>query len=178
MAESASPGLPSPLTLRPFEPRDEPAALLAHAQLLREGFNFLLDYDPDMSWRDYLARLDEVSEGVDLSPGRVPSDLLVAEVAGNLVGRTSIRHSLNDFLTHEGGHIGYAVIPAERRQGYATAILRLSVTRARALGIDDVLVTCDVDNTASSSVIERCGGLLDSVVRSAAGRSVKRYWIR
>jgi predicted acetyltransferase len=176
----AADGTPQPsarLTLRPFAVQDERAALSAHALLLREGFSFLLDYDPDTGWADYLVRLDEISNGVNLGWGRVPSTLLVADVSGTMVGRTSIRHELNSFLIHEGGHIGYAVIPDERRKGYATAILLRSLERARELGIGTALVTCDDDNTGSATVIERCGGILESVVRASTGRSVRRYWL-
>ena len=80
---------------------------------------------------------------------------LVAEVAGQLVGRTSIRHELNEFLAREGGHIGYGVVAEHRHRGYATAILRISLIIARAVGIDRVLVTCDEDNVGSAAVIER-----------------------
>lgn len=48
---------------------------------------------------------------------------------------------------------------------------------ARENGVDRVLVTCDDDNTGSATVIERCGGLLDSVVDGAEGDRVRRYWI-
>jgi predicted acetyltransferase len=50
---------------------------------------------------------------------------------------------------------------------------------ARALGVTDVLVTCDDDNVGSASVIERCGGTLDSIVdRDGGATAVRRYWIR
>jgi predicted acetyltransferase len=63
---------------------------------------------------------------------RVPATFLVADVDGAIVGRVSIRHELNDHLTHFGGHIGYGVRPAHRRRGYATEILRQSLVIARA----------------------------------------------
>jgi predicted acetyltransferase len=41
-----------------------------------------------------------------------------------------------------------------------------------------ILVTCDADNYASARVIEKCGGRLDSVVRSPrSAKEVCRYWI-
>lgn len=88
------------------------------------------------------------------------------------LGRLAIRHRLNDFLLEVGGHIGYDVRPSRRRQGHATAMLRAALPRARDLGIDPVLVTCDDDNVGSIRVIEAAGGVLEDV------RGVKRrYWI-
>jgi predicted acetyltransferase len=93
----------------------------------------------------------------------------------------SLRHSLDDpagFLRLAGGHIGYAVRPAHRRQGYATEILRQSLTLATGRGIDPALVTCDDNNVASAAVIERCGGVLDGIVTDPkTGAPKRRYWV-
>jgi predicted acetyltransferase len=54
-------------------------------------------------------------------------------------------------------------VTSPRRRGYATEILRQALTIANAHGIDPVLVTCDDTNIASATVIERCGGELESI---------------
>jgi predicted acetyltransferase len=142
-----------------------------------EGFVFGLGLDPAMSWAAYLKTLGDHRRGRNLPDGWVASTFLVAEAARHLVGRTSIRHELNDFLEREGGHIGYGILPRYRRSGYATEILRQSLIIARAIGIGRVLVTCDDDNVGSIAVIERCGGKLNSVIRSQARGALKRkYW--
>jgi predicted acetyltransferase len=115
--------------------------------------------------------------GIDLPVNRVRAAFLAADVDGQLVGCASIRFELNELLAARGGHIGYAVIPAFRRRGYATAILNESVKIARSEGVDAVLVACDEDNVGSASVIERCGGVLESIAFAEDGTAFRRYWI-
>lgn len=164
------------LRLRPLRLDDEAAFRAAHQVMAAEGFTF--GFDPATQWNIYLKTLQDHHRGLNLAEDRVPATFLVADVAGVIVGRASIRHALNDRLKREGGHIGYAVFPPYRRRGYATEILRQSLVIARANGVDRVLLTCDDDNAGSIAVIERCGGRLDSVIRlKHSAIPVRRYWI-
>jgi len=166
------------LRLRLLEPGDEAQARAAHEELAGDHFPFLLDTRPDEDWGAYLRRQARIAAGLDLPYGWVASTQLVGDVAGRIVGRVSLRHELNEFLTLFGGHVGYAVRPADRRRGYATMMLGQTLVRARALGLDRVLVTCDVDNVASAAVIERCGGVLENVQPGDARSGAKRrYWV-
>lgn len=89
------------------------------------------------------------------------------------LGRLAIRHRLTDLLRDSGGHIGYDVRPTARRRGYASAMLGEALPVARALGLDQVLVTCDSDNVASRKVIEANGGRYEDTRDNKL-----RYWIR
>ena len=95
---------------------------------------------------------------------------------GRLVGVISVRHTLNEFLLRAGGHIGYGVRPSARRQGYATAMLRAVLPKARELGLSRVMVSCNKDNLASARTIQNNGGVLENEVLEE-GRIVQRYWI-
>jgi predicted acetyltransferase len=88
------------------------------------------------------------------------------------LGRIAIRHSLTPLLLEAGGHIGYDIRPSERRRGHATAMLRAALPISFGLGLDPVLVTCDVDNIASRRVIERNGGVLEDQRKQKL-----RFWI-
>jgi predicted acetyltransferase len=166
------------MLVRPLSLNDEREALQAHAELADGAFPFLLDDTPGQSWERYVARLEEVRQGIELAPDRVAATFLVGEVDGHIVGRVSIRHELNDYLARYGGHIGYAVRPAYRRRGYATALLRHGVRVAHELGIERALVTCDVGNEASERAILTCSGVLENVVEMPDGAGKRaRYWI-
>ena len=165
------------LILRPFTIADEADAMTAQEELKADGFEFLLDVTEGQSWPDFVARLDEISRDINVAADRVPADLLAADVDGELVGRVSIRHHIDHpFLAEYGGHIGYATRPAYRRLGYATAMLRLSLQRVRAYGVDQALLTCDDNNAASAATIERCGGVFFERLVTLNDVPRRRYW--
>ncbi len=172
----AARGAAQGLRLRPPRLADEAAFAAGHLAMAAEGFTFGLGYRPGKPWASYLQELEDHRHGRNLPAGHVPGTFLVADVAQQIVGRTSIRFTLNAFLAERGGHIGYGVLPQCRRRGYATEILRQSLSIVRAAGAGRVLVTCDQDNAASRAVIESCGGVLDSVV-TLDGMPVLRFWI-
>jgi predicted acetyltransferase len=141
--------------------------------------NFLHYYEEGMSLSRYLEVLEERERGVNLPPNHVPSTFLFAFAGDRIVGRVTIRHRLNDFLTRIGGHIGYVVIPEFRRKGHATVILRLALQVAHdRFGLDHVLVTCDDDNVGSIKTIENNGGVLEDIVSGpGVDKPTRRYWI-
>jgi predicted acetyltransferase len=167
------------LRLRPLRLDDEADFRAAHSELAADGFPFGF-MEPGTTFAEHVRRTAEHRRGRDLPPGFVESSFLVADVAGDLVGRTSIRHVLNDALARHGGHIGYAVRPAFRRRGYASEILRQSLVIVRSYGVERVLVTCNDTNVGSAAVIEACGGELERIVPASAsddGVAFRRYWI-
>lgn len=165
------------LVLRPLQLDDEDAVRAAHELMAAEGFTFVLGYDAERPWAEQVAFFEGCRRGEGLPARWVPSTFLVADVDGVVVGRVSVRHELNDYLAREGGHVGYGVLPEHRRRGYATEMLRQSVALAGELGITKVLVTCDDHNVGSATVIERCGGVLDSRIIDEHGVLLRRYWI-
>ena len=168
----------SDLHLRPVRLSDEDVVRDAQRELEIEAFDFAIGLRPDSSWPEYVEQLELVRRAARLPAPWVPATFLLAVVGDDVVGRTSIRHGLNDYLLAAGGHIGYAVLPQFRRRGFATEILKQSLIVARSYDVGRVLVTCDEDNEASASVITRCGGVLENIVDDPEGGPRKRrYWI-
>jgi predicted acetyltransferase len=167
------------LILRRPREDEEDEFLRAHRATSPEVPSFLHYYKEDMPFPRYLELLAQQEQGVNVPPDNVRSTFLFAFAATRIVGRVSIRHSLNQFLERVGGHIGYVVVPEFRRRGYATTILRMSLQIASdKLGIRRILVTCDDDNIGSIRTIEKCGGILENVVNGPDLQTPKRrYWI-
>jgi len=130
---------------------------------------------------DFAAMLQELyaeEAGENLPAGWVPaSTYWLATEEQKLVGAVNIRHQLTVPLLQSGGHIGYGIRPSERRKGYATQILALSLQKAKELGIGKALVVCDATNLASERTILKNGGVADESFVEEDGNIVKRYWI-
>lgn len=154
---------------------DEAAATTAAASM--GDWEFLFQ-DPGQSWSDHLAEIAELAAG-RVPEGWVRATFLVAVEDGEILGRVSIRHELNEHLRAVGGHIGYGVVPSARGRGVAGALLRHGLDLLADEGLDRALLTCDEDNLASRRVIERAGGILDPdrpAIDSADGAKL-RFWV-
>lgn len=114
-----------------------------------------------------------------------PSDTLVTDsvfflldVNKNiLLGAVNIRHDLNDYLLHYGGHIGDGIRPSQRNKGYATEMIRLALIECEKLGMNKVLMVCDKTNIASAKTIIKNGGILENEIIDEKGNILQRYWI-
>ena len=144
-----------------------------------DNFNFAYGYSPDRPFSEYLDWLAELEKGLNLKEGDVPATLLLAIVENRVVGRISIRHSLNDFLSRIGGHVGYGVIREHRGKGYGTQILKEGLKYIENhLNLDRILVTCDQDNISSLKIIENNGGVFEGLYDEDDVQVPKRrYWI-
>ncbi|KYF85589.1 hypothetical protein BE17_15815 [Sorangium cellulosum] len=145
----------------------------------REGLPWWVGGDLETAEQDFAAFVArKLADSNRRTETRVPKTHLWAVTEEQFVGRISIHHELNDALRIEGGHIGYDTVPSFRGRGVAAEMLRQALPVARALGLAEVLLTCDDTNAASIRVIERNGGSLRDTRTLDANRPLKRYyWI-
>ena len=109
----------------------------------------------------------------------VPSHtyLAVRKRDDKVVGVIDLRHHINHpILGTWGGHCGYSVRPSERGKGYAKEMLRLNIQNAKSMGIEKLLITCDIKNEASEKTILFNGGVYEKTI-DVDGDKMKRYWI-
>ena len=127
----------------------------------------------------FIKKLKDASKGIGIPSDCVPatSHWLIREDK-TIVGHSNLRHWLTPRLEDFGGHIGYKIHPFERRKGYGTLLLKLTLQKAKEMGLCRVLITCDTDNIASSGVIVKNGGRLASQGASEqTDKPISRYWI-
>lgn len=167
------------LILRELTIADEPAFMAGLKDWVGESphwYSFI--WADSMTYSEMLSILAKERAGIDLAPGRVPHSMLYGFLDGEIIGRVSIRHTLNDNLRRRGGHIGYAVAPRFRKQGFATELTRQALEECKKLGITNVMVTCSDDNVPSWKIIEHFNGKLsDKVWDDEDNEMIRRYWI-
>jgi predicted acetyltransferase len=127
----------------------------------------------------FIKRLKDYSMGSGFTVGFVRVNAYwLARADQTIVGNSNLRHRLTPSLEDLGGHIGYTISPLERHKGNGTLLLQLTLEKAKEMGLEKVLITCDADNTASAGVIINNGGVLASQsVSIQTGKLTSRYWI-
>lgn len=135
----------------------------------------------DLTYSDYLKKLDKLEKGVELKEGVVRASLFVLMKGEDMVGAIDIRHELNSNLKQSGGHIGYGINPKHRNKGCGKLILHLALKLINngyvKIKEDKVLITCKETNIGSEKIILGQGGVYDSNVL-VNNVVYKRFWIR
>lgn len=134
-----------------------------------------LGLDKDITYEEWLERVDSFEKGEK----NVPKTLyaLLRENDNKIIGTFTICHYLDEGLYLYGGHIAGSTCPSERGKGYAKISLNFALEKAKELGIQYILCTCDEENKGSSKTIKSCGGQLENVVVDEKGHKIERYWI-
>ena len=125
------------------------------------GLAFWHELGPPASVEEYIRiRLDH-AESKNLPEGWVASTTFWLVEDGELIGETVVRHELTDHLRNIGGQIGYWIRPSKRNKGYGRLILQMALQKAKALGLEKIVITCDENNIGSRKIIEFNGGVFE-----------------
>ena len=103
--------------------------------------------------------------------------LLIRENDNKIVGVINIRWNLSESMLQFGGHIGYGIRPTERRRGYNKINLYLGMLEAEKIGLDKVMLDCDVNNIGSDKTLKALGGKLERTeIDPSDGILTNVYW--
>ncbi|WP_112181868.1 MULTISPECIES: GNAT family N-acetyltransferase [Paraliobacillus] len=151
-----------------------------YSEWLDSGENmvpWVIQNDPS-NFESMVSSLEDNESATNLPKGWVShSTYWLINDMNVIIGAVNIRHQLTNILLESGGHIGYGIRPSERRKGFATRLLALSLIKAKELGIKKALVVCDHDNVGSFKTILKSGGIPDSDFTEEDGNIINRYWI-
>lgn len=87
--------------------------------------------------------------------------LLIRENDNRIVGTINVRWNLTEAMKQFVGNIGYGIRPTERRKGYNKINLYLGMQEAQKLGLDRVMLDCDVNNLGSDRTLKALDGVLE-----------------
>lgn len=140
-----------PNVLKVVEEYRNDTSLFGH----RTSTSSLLDAIDSGKVTDWLAKRKDEDKGINLPENYVRSTSYWLMDGKEYVGSFSLRHALTDILMTHGGNIDYIILPSKRQKGYAFSGLGLCLHEAKKLGLDRVLITCDIQNDASYGVIKK-----------------------
>ena len=136
-----------------------------------DGYTFeqVLERCLNMQYKEYAKKL-----------GRCQSKtfLLIRKNDDKIIGTINVRWNLTEEMNQFGGNIGYGIRPTERRKGYNKINLYLGLIEAQKVGLEKIMLDCDVENLGSSKTMEALGGKLERTeVDPFDGILTSVYWI-
>lgn len=126
------------------------------------------------NFQDYLNDLHNCSKGKDLPQEEIATSSFWLIDKKEVVGVVRIRHQEVECA----GHIGYDISPDYRNRGYGFQILKLALEKTINIGIEEVILTCNINNAASKKIIEKNGGkFLGTVFDEEESETLYKYSI-
>lgn len=134
------------------------------------------------SAEEWICHVENMRQRESCPGDLVDSDIYLAvrEEDNRIVGLAELRHHIeHPVLQVWGGHIGCTIRPTERRKGYAGQILCRILDICKMRGMDEVLITCGENNSASERTIRGAGGIYEKTVWVELIKSnMRRFWIK
>lgn len=129
----------------------------------------------------YVLKLQNNAKGIDIAADWVATHTFwLTNDEGMILGVARVRTSNdNEFVRNYAGNIGYDISPLHRQKGYGITILEHALKKAKSLGLDKTLITCNYDNVGSIKIIESNGGVFESEAFCESKNTLlRRYWIQ
>ena len=165
--------------------RPAPELIGAYFDFCRETWGHVHDsyilHDPEKfeSWRHTIFEdFRRTEQGIGLPPGIVPSVTYWIFLGERCIGAGNLRPRLNHALRVYGGHIGISIRPSDRGRGYAHRAFLLLFDEAKKFGVEELLLTCFEDNSASARLLAGLPGAVmekDEVLLGGERRKIRRF---
>ena len=123
----------------------------------------LLTYQEFKNW---LERNENFSKGRELESWMVPQTTFWLYRADTPIGYGRIRHALNENLSKNSGHIGYALGKSHRGKGYGHTFLKLLLKECLSMSIHPIQIGVGIKNFRSNQLVVANGGRLLSVTKN------------
>lgn len=145
-------------------------------EIVNEKDTFVAPAPKDIDEKTYPLWLKEkadLAKGINMPDGYIPCTTYWVMLDNKIIGLANIKHYLNDFLRKKGGHLGLGLAANYRNKGIGYKVTKLLIEKARnEFGIEDILLTNEVENTASRRLCEKLGAQLTDIDEHC------HYWIR
>lgn len=102
---------------------------------------------------EYLKQLDDIEHNKNLPDGYVSGTRFWLLDDNEFIGSFDIRHRLTSNLEQCGGHIAANISPKHRGKYSSFIGIKMCLEEAKKLGLDKVLITCDINNITSYKAI-------------------------
>jgi predicted acetyltransferase len=147
------------------------------ADVKKSGYESYEQYaKAEDNFDEFIEELMEIGGGVNIKVGWAPCTTywLVSDL--EVIGVIRIRHHVDNEKLQMAGHIGYEIVSQERIKGYGTNILELGLIKAKEMGLNEVLITCDAKNIGSKSIINKFNpAYIKTFVDDDSGNDVIQY---
>ena len=132
-------------------------------QEIGPGENWFENSWHNQDFQEFLQKNYNNSKGIDLPEWYVPQTIYRLFIDEKPVGYGKLRHHLTEYLLKVWWHCGYCIRPSARGKWYGNIILQEILWKAKEIWIIKMLLTCDINNTASRKVIEKNWGILENI---------------
>lgn len=118
---------------------------------------------------------DEYARSINRATGKTL--LFIRESDKKIIGVLNLRWNLPPNMFEFGGHIGYSIRPTERRKGYNKIQLYMGLIEAKKIGLDRVMLDCNINNIGSDKTLKALGGVLERTgIDPSDGNLTNVYW--
>lgn len=94
----------------------------------------------------------------NLPEGYVRQTIYLLYLDDTPIGIGKLRHKLSNKTREYGGNIGYAIDERYRGKGFGKVLFKKLISKAKQLGISELVATVEKDNLPSTKIVKDCGG--------------------